>query len=196
MSDQIYYIDSKGRKYKGQIIICKNCKTKKIVRIYSNRKILGYCKNCYGGRRKTDIKKNETFIDYGENKGRKQRIRAFKTKCDICSKIYLRKKCDIYKTKICHDCICEFNGKKSYKNGIGIYHKETLNKKEKKCEFCNQTDIVIVHHIDLDRTNNHQNNLTVLCHSCHITVHWRIRKGMKPLEAFEEVKKIKKPQEK
>ena len=43
-----------------------------------------------------------------------------------------------------------------------------------KCENCEQTHDLLVHHIDHDRTNNEFENFKVLCASCHAIVHKRI----------------------
>lgn len=45
----------------------------------------------------------------------------------------------------------------------------------------------VVHHIDLNKTNNSPDNLVVLTNSDHVSVHGRIRGGMDPLEALKEV---------
>ena len=42
---------------------------------------------------------------------------------------------------------------------------------EKRCQVCNINDKLHVHHIDGNRKNNHLSNLTVLCTSCHTSLH-------------------------
>ena len=42
-----------------------------------------------------------------------------------------------------------------------------------KCEKCNTTERLHVHHKDRDVTNNDPSNLMTLCASCHLKLHWR-----------------------
>ena len=39
------------------------------------------------------------------------------------------------------------------------------------CTYCGRQGRFEVHHVDHDRQNNHIDNLTLLCRSCHITEH-------------------------
>lgn len=46
----------------------------------------------------------------------------------------------------------------------------------KNCEVCNwkkYPEILVIHHIDKNRKNNHPNNLIVLCPICHNLIHSR-----------------------
>ena len=59
------------------------------------------------------------------------------------------------------------------------YRKQTLELKGTICSCCGyNTDIdaIQVHHLDLDRENNRQDNLVVLCANCHTIIHKRIKK--------------------
>lgn len=183
----IYYYDSKGKRYKGKLHICPKCKREKVIRANRNPKT---CFNCMYGRRETDVKDSETYI-LQKTKNRTVRLRAIKTKCSICKREYLRRKCGKYKTDICNQCICNFNGKKSYTTGIGDYVECAIDHYGNFCQFCKNEKNIHVHHIDLNRENNDITNLLPLCHSCHLTVHWRIRKGLTHDEAIEAVKKKK-----
>lgn len=168
----IYYYDSKGTRYKGKIFICPYCKKERLIRENKNPKT---CFNCMYGKRKTDVKDNETFI-IQKNGNRTVRVRAIKTKCSICKREYLRRAGDKFKTNICNKCICNFNGKKSYTTGIGDYVERALNHYGKICSICKSTENIEVHHIDFDRTNNALENLQVVCKSCHRKLHWKERK--------------------
>lgn len=69
-----------------------------------------------------------------------------------------------------------FSGSKSlkWKNGIHAYRDIMLRGSAlKKCRMCGQTDlrVLIVHHVDQNRTNNSKNNLEWLCYNCHALVH-------------------------
>jgi len=68
----------------------------------------------------------------------------------------------------------------SYKHGL--YSEKTnpknctrhrrLNIKKGKCELCNKIKKYMdIHHIDFNHLNNNKNNLQILCHSCHSTLH-------------------------
>lgn len=59
-------------------------------------------------------------------------------------------------------------------NGKSIYRKILLKSNCKQlCIGCGISDkrILIVHHIDHDRTNNKVQNLTWACHNCHYLIH-------------------------
>lgn len=43
-----------------------------------------------------------------------------------------------------------------------------------KCELCGETEDLLVHHIDHNRSNNEFYNFMVLCTSCHAIHHKRI----------------------
>ncbi len=45
------------------------------------------------------------------------------------------------------------------------------------CELCgyNRVDILHIHHINRDRTNNDPNNLKLLCPNCHLEQHYILR---------------------
>jgi len=49
--------------------------------------------------------------------------------------------------------------------------KKHIKKKYKKCVKCNAFNNLIVHHIDYNKYNNQENNLVVLCRSCHGKIH-------------------------
>jgi len=165
----IYYYDSKGTKYKGKIHICPKCGREKVIRASRNPT---FCKKCMIGTRKTDVKDNEIYILESDRK----RSRAIKVKCSICKREYLRRKNHRCKTSICKQCICNHNGKLSYKNGYGSYVERAINHYGKICSICESIKNIEVHHIDFDRTNNEIENLKVLCKSCHKKVHWKERK--------------------
>lgn len=59
------------------------------------------------------------------------------------------------------------SGKASYKNLL------QRTNREKVCLLCCEKDIriLVVHHVDQDRTNNELHNLTWLCRNCHFLVH-------------------------
>lgn len=54
-----------------------------------------------------------------------------------------------------------------YKDGIWSYRKFIKS----KCEDCDATDNLRVHHLDKNRHNNRLDNLKTLCHDCHWNYH-------------------------
>ncbi len=59
-------------------------------------------------------------------------------------------------------------------NGINVYRKILIRTgKEQICSCCHLTDtrVLVVHHIDHDRENNDESNLTWVCHNCHFLIH-------------------------
>lgn len=60
----------------------------------------------------------------------------------------------------------------AYKTGIGIYQKlKKMSIDELKCERCESTNHLLVHHKDRDRDNNEISNLELLCKACHQQEH-------------------------
>jgi hypothetical protein len=54
-----------------------------------------------------------------------------------------------------------------YKTGIGTYSQRAFEHYGRKCNRCDSTELLLVHHRDEDRTNNDLSNLEVLCKGCH-----------------------------
>lgn len=45
------------------------------------------------------------------------------------------------------------------------------------CGYSDQQDALVVHHIDMDRTNNNIQNLAVICANCHACIHSYIKRN-------------------
>ncbi|MEX1087470.1 MAG: hypothetical protein WEC58_03005, partial [Candidatus Paceibacterota bacterium] len=61
-----------------------------------------------------------------------------------------------------------------WKDGVSSYRNAMLrNNESQECKFCKEVDVrvLVVHHVDEDRTNNKLENLCWLCHNCHHLVH-------------------------
>lgn len=107
--------------------------------------------------------------------------------CYVCSKEVYRSPLDIKKSKsgkyFCNKT-CQtiwrnkilFIGENylNWKNGKSAY-RSILEAEgiKKQCTICYIEDerVIIVHHIDKDRTNNNVTNLIWLCNNCHYLVH-------------------------
>jgi len=51
------------------------------------------------------------------------------------------------------------------------YREKAIQEKDEQCENCGAESNIEVHHRDTNRCNNDIDNLVVLCHDCHQTVH-------------------------
>lgn len=75
-------------------------------------------------------------------------------------------------------------GKESpfYKNGIKHYP-DKAKFSNATCKFCSSSVNLVVHHIDMNRENNDDSNLMVLCRKCHQRLH-----NAKTYEVFDKEK--------
>lgn len=192
MKYEIYYYDKSGRRYEGRKRKCADCGKEETIR--SNNKAL-YCKVCCQRHTKKSIKHNEHYIV----KKSGERNRANMHKCSMCGKEWLARADTILKSSLCKTCTLSENGKKTgarsaewnTKNGTNLYRRRAFELFKQECVFCKSPEKTQVHHLDCDRQNNNYDNLIPLCNSCHKSVHWRIRKGLSPQEAFKHVKERK-----
>lgn len=68
---------------------------------------------------------------------------------------------------------------KHYDNGSACYRTKAFRHKDNECEDCGESQkfMLIVHHINGDRTNNSLDNLEILCRNCHTKRHLKLEKG-------------------
>jgi len=107
-------------------------------------------------------------------------------KCHICGKIIYRspklisrsKSQNFFCSKSCQTLWrnTEFNEErnKNWKNGIRTYRNILKRSgREPICHICKNNDnrILIVHHIDHNRSHNQPDNLSWLCLNCHFLIH-------------------------
>ncbi len=63
----------------------------------------------------------------------------------------------------------------NWKDGAHVEYRNIMfrNKVAQYCRLCNTEDkrVLVVHHIDRNRSNNKLSNLLWLCHNCHFLVH-------------------------
>ena len=67
-----------------------------------------------------------------------------------------------------------------YGTGEAHYREIAFRVKERKCEDCNFNEVpevLVVHHIDENRSNNVPENLKVLCPTCHEIEHFKRGSG-------------------
>jgi len=137
------------------------------------------------------VKPSHQKLGYGKYCSRKchhQGMRKGKyVRCHVCKKETWKQPKDLIGSKseyyFCtKSCQTQWRNKyysgvlhPNWKSGAGVdYRKlllETCIKKEcQKCK-CNDKRVLVVHHIDKDRTNNNTKNLVWLCLNCHYLVH-------------------------
>lgn len=72
---------------------------------------------------------------------------------------------------------------------IHMYRQLALNTYGYKCMLCDETDkdVIVVHHIDMDRLNSDIKNLAVLCSNCHVKIHRTIKQEFMKVTPSKEV---------
>ena len=118
-------------------------------------------------------------------------------KCEKCGKEVYRNSAQVKKSKsgfvFCSkSCACSYNNSvlrkgsnnPNWKTGDSLYVEIAYNTYIKECAICKESnkDLLEVHHIDKNRSNNDPSNLIILCANHHSLVH---RAG---LEITDEIK--------
>lgn len=116
-----------------------------------------------------------------EDRLSKRKLPKTKVTCDYCGKEFEK----VYPNEKFNFCCRECKDKaqklesgekfkslrpKHYGNGICVYWEKAFKEYPHKCAVCGwdeDEDILEVHHIDSDRSNNSLNNLIILCPTCH-----------------------------
>ena len=139
--------------------------------INPNGKSLVDCKVC--NKRKEHHAKGMCYQCY------KKKWRAPRVKCKNCERTREHKAfglCNTCHARLHHyDKTLAYNAKKDF--GLDL---ESFKRLTKECVSCKFTKIVALHHIDLDKKNNTEENLVPLCPNCHRMIH--------SYKYFEEVK--------
>jgi len=116
------------------------------------------------------------------------------TKCAYCQKPLYRNKSKLSASKSgLHFCCNEHKNiaqriessfsemrPDHYKNGVNGYRTKAIHHYGPHCQVCNYTniqEILVVHHKDENHTNNHIDNLQVLCPNCHDEIHFKASSG-------------------
>jgi hypothetical protein len=106
-------------------------------------------------------------------------------KCPICSKQFVTLEGHKREKTTCsHGCSNTYfrsgkdngmfsHGSSNYRNIAFIYHEP----KCKRCSYNQVPEILVVHHVDRDRTNNSKDNLEILCPNCHAEEHFNSKDG-------------------
>lgn len=146
---------------------CLICKTKFYVK--PSHLALGWGKYCSTDcRTKAQLKGKiqPCFICKKRTYKSISRLLRSKSKLYFCSKTCQT----IWRNKILYSGRNHYN----WKTGINSYRKIQISKGvSKECILCQIKDerVLIVHHLDHNRKNNDERNLTWLCCNCHYLVH-------------------------
>lgn len=107
--------------------------------------------------------------------------------CLECGKEFTRLKTEINDNNFCcKTCANRYKNKQKINKIDSLaYRRNAFEYYPHKCDICGwdkDERVLEVHHLDEDRTNNHINNLRILCPNCHkfLTLH---------LYSYEEMKK-------
>lgn len=149
------------------IILCDNCSTafnKKQSNINASKTSKHYCSKPCSNRGQTRKEDKECFT---------------------CGKITSKSQADIKKNKTgqffcCKQCQADTQNKSgdlsnNWKGGFWTYKKNAIKTYGSVCNRCKYDkvpDILQVHHIDHNHSNNELTNLEVLCPNCHAIEHW------------------------
>lgn len=106
--------------------------------------------------------------------------------CVICGSHFKFKNNDTRRQRTCSDnCLAILKSRNNYREnhpqwrgGSTIYQKIAFNdfKKDRICEICGSKENIVVHHIDKDHYNSSFENLQILCSSCHLRLHMKMRR--------------------
>lgn len=61
----------------------------------------------------------------------------------------------------------------------GVFHRLAREHLKECCDICGSTEHLQVHHLDRNIKNNSPSNLRTLCQSCHMKLHWQLRRLLK-----------------
>ena len=82
-----------------------------------------------------------------------------------------------HRRKFCNrDCMAKHQEKPIKSKGTLL--KVATKFKQTECQNCGTTQLLNIHHVNLDESDNSPNNLMTLCASCHTKWHWEHGKVM------------------
>lgn len=124
---------------------------------------------------------DSSHLDPNKNKYRKYKI--ISKECPVCNLVFsTREGAEDEKTTCSIGCANTYfrsgANHPNYKNGSGTYRSLVKLEKCNKCGYNEYPQILQVHHIDRDRTNNILTNLEVLCPNCHLVDHYLNNDGI------------------
>ena len=78
----------------------------------------------------------------------------------------------MYTERLYCNRVCQGHGQRSKTPSRSSRHRRAQQFLGSKCETCETTMDLLVHHKDRNNTNNAPENLMTLCRSCHTRWHW------------------------
>lgn len=104
--------------------------------------------------------------------------------CDVCGKEYYRSPSHAHYAKKTCSMKCRGMASRTAEPGSGDYplvrrwmRRRDMIKACSRCGYDVVPNILVIHHVDRDRTNNTLTNLKVLCPNCHAIEHLPENKG-------------------
>jgi 5-methylcytosine-specific restriction endonuclease McrA len=110
--------------------------------------------------------------------------------CDYCGQRFHKSRSKVRNSKSGRHFCCRVHKDRSQVVGGSIaplhygtgnnYRSKAMGAFEKRCEVCGYKDVpevLVVHHIDRNRTNNELENLVILCPTCHEVKHFAAKDG-------------------
>lgn len=98
--------------------------------------------------------------------------------CLGCKQEMLIRPCEVGKRTCCsRKCRKEYAKALRHQGVAGShasYRKTAYELYDERCCFCGYAEypeILVVHHLDADRSNNHPDNLAIVCPTCHAVAH-------------------------
>lgn len=163
-SGVIKKIDNRNRKC--WLLKCDNCENEFYRPARFSKKLLHFCSvKCFGiyNRKTISLKCDNCGKEFGRKASRNRSKHGF----NFCS-------------RLCKDTAQRIGGINKIQpdhygksNGVYNYRERALFEFGEKCEHCGYNkyvELLDVHHIDGDRSNNLIDNLIVLCVMCHASV--------------------------
>jgi len=104
--------------------------------------------------------------------------------CAACEKPIYRSPRQIAKSKTGLFYCCKAHRKKWHFYKMTAYRKLAFDNLPHKCDECgyNFIEVLEVHHVDFDHSNDRLDNLQILCPNCHREIHYHER-GMAAMDA-------------
>lgn len=146
-----------------------------------------------------EFERDERYFKFSVKNGYKQycssecvkqsKTKKIKCTCANCGKEILKTPCEIKKSKtgnvFCNkSCACSYNNShyrtgennpnwKGGQDGSKTYTRIARRFYVKECTICGEKDedIIEVHHIDFNHSNNNLDNPIMLCPNCHMRIH-------------------------
>lgn len=141
---------------------------------------------CINGTTVKFIKLKCKELNLSDKFERQCKYKKITKECPVCNKTFETKEGNRDEKYTCsYSCSNSYfrSGKNNgqYKNSSSNYRniaKNNLSKKCNRCSYNKYTEVLEVHHIDRNRSNNDIKNLEYLCPTCHREEHFLAKDGV------------------